>query len=44
MGSSSSREDNSYTGHPAISETVIDILYNSITKIKVNGIYGTGFL
>ena len=43
MGSSSSREDNSYTGHPAISETVIDILYNSITKIKVNGIYGTGF-
>ena len=43
MGSGSSKEDNSYTGHSAMSESIIDILYNSVTKIKINRIFGTGF-
>ena len=43
MGSGSPKENNSYTGHSAMSESIIDILYNSVTKIKINSIYGTGF-
>ena len=38
------RTNNSYTGHPAIPETISDKIYNSIVKIKTNNIFGTGFL
>ena len=43
-GSWNERINDSYTGHPAISETVSDKLYNSIVKIKTKNIFGTGFL
>lgn len=43
-GGGNERTNNSYTGHPAIPETVSDKLYNSIVKIKTRKIFGTGFL
>ena len=43
-GGGNERTNNSYTGHPAIPETISDKIYNSIVKIKTKNIFGTGFL